>query len=44
MHISDYAAPLQELLTQLQVEYGYNHTDAMLVLKDILARVWKGQI
>lgn len=44
VHISDYAAPLQELLTQLQVEYGYNHTDAMLVLKDILARVWKGQI
>ncbi len=44
VHISDYAAPLQELLTQLQVEYSYNHTDAMLVLKDILARVWKGQI
>ena len=44
VHISDYAVPLQELLTQLQVEYGYNHTDAMLVLKDILARVWKGQI
>ena len=22
-------------------EYGYNHTDALLVLKDILARVWK---
>ena len=44
VRIRDYAAPLQELLTQLQVEYGYNHTDAMLVLKDILARVWKGQI
>ena len=37
-------APLRELLTQLQVDYGYNHTDALLVLKDILARVWKGQM
>lgn len=25
-------------------EYGYNTTDALLVLKDILARVWKGQM
>ena len=44
VRISDYASPLRELLTQLQVEYGYNHTDALLVLKDILARVWKGQV
>lgn len=36
--------PLRELLTQLQVDHGYNHTDALLVLKDILARVWKGQV
>lgn len=30
------------MLTRLQAEYGYNETDALLVLKDILARTWKG--
>lgn len=44
VRIQDYAPQLQEMLTQLQVEYGYNTTDALLVLKDILARVWKGQM
>lgn len=44
VRIEDYASRLQEMLTQLRVEYGYNHTDALLVLKDILARVWKGQV
>ena len=44
VRIEDYAPRLQEMLTQLRVEYGYNHTDALLVLKDILARVWKGQV
>ena len=44
VHIQDYAPALREMLTQLQVDYGYNHTDALLVLKDILARVWKNQI
>lgn len=44
VRIDDYASLLRELLTQLQVDYGYNHTDALLVLKDILARVWKGQL
>lgn len=44
VRIDDYAPQLREMLTQLQVEYGYNTTDALLVLKDILARVWKGQI
>ena len=43
VRIQDYAPQLREMLTQLQVEYGYNTTDALLVLKDILARVWKGQ-
>ena len=42
--IDDYAPTLREMLTQLRVDYGYNHTDALLVLKDILARVWKGQV
>ena len=44
VRIQDYAPALQEMLTRLQVDYGYNHTDAVLVLKDILARVWKGQL
>lgn len=44
VRIDDYAPQLREMLTQLQVEYGYNTTDALLVLKDILARVWKGQM
>lgn len=44
VRIEDYAPHLREMLTQLRVEYGYNHTDAVLVLKDILARVWKGQL
>lgn len=44
VRIDDYAPRLREMLTQLQVEYGYNTTDALLVLKDILARVWKGQM
>ena len=42
--IDDYAPQLRELLTRLRLEYGYDHTDALLVLKDILARVWKGQL
>ena len=44
VRIDDYAPQLRELLTRLRVEYGYDHTDALLVLKDILARVWKGQL
>lgn len=44
VRVEDYAPGLREMLTQLRVTYGYNETDALLVLKDILARVWKGQI
>lgn len=44
VRINDYAPGLREMLTQLRVDYGYNNTDALLVLKDILARVWKGQM
>ena len=44
VRIGDYAPALQEMLTRLRVEYGYSHTDALLVLKDILARVWRGQL
>ena len=42
--VSDYAPALEEMMTRLSVEYGYNRTDSLLVLKDILARVWKGQV
>ena len=41
--VGDYAVRLQELLESLKNRYGYNDLDAMLVLKDILAQVWKPQ-
>lgn len=36
-----YAAELSKLLSGLEKEYGYGELDAFLVLKDILAAVWK---
>lgn len=36
-----YAVRLDELLQTLRDEYRYSELDAMLVLKDILAQVWK---
>lgn len=39
--ISPYAAELSRLLEDLEKKYGYRELDAFLVLKDILARVWK---
>ena len=44
VRIGDYAPALEEMLTRLRAEYGYSSTDALLVLKDILARVWKGEL
>ena len=38
-----YAAELERLLLRLEKEYDYGELDAMLVLKDILARVWKSR-
>lgn len=38
--IEDYAAPLRALLARLQAQAGYSPLDAMLVLKDILAKQW----
>lgn len=32
---------LAQLLDRLKGDYGYSELDAMLVLKDILARVWQ---
>ncbi len=36
-----YAAELKRLLDDLQKRYGYDDLNALLVLKDILASVWK---
>ncbi len=43
VEVNRYAAELDKLLNNLQKEYGYNEMDAFLVLKDILATVWKGR-
>ena len=39
----DYAEALRTLLARLQQDYGYSRLDAFLVLKDILAQIWKGK-
>lgn len=39
--MAGYAEQLGRLLDNLKKEYGYGKLDAMLVLKDILASVWK---
>ena len=41
--IDDYANELSGLLNRLKETYGYNDLDAFLVLKDILAVVWKNR-
>ena len=43
VRVGDYAPKLRELLARLRADYGYSETDALLVLKDILARVWQGR-
>lgn len=35
-----YAAELSRLLADLETKYGYDRLNAMLVLKDILAKIW----
>lgn len=41
VNIPYYAAEVQKLLTDLERNYGYKELDSFLVLKDILAMVWK---
>lgn len=41
--IFSYAQCLSTMLEELKQEYGFNEQDAMLVLKDILAQVWKNR-
>lgn len=38
--VKEYADKIKMMLDSLKADYGYNDTDAGLVLKDILARVW----
>ena len=39
--INEYTPKLREMLDSLKKNYGYNDVDAGLVLKDLLAQVWK---
>ena len=41
VNIDDYAHELRRLLKKLRIDYGYNDVDALLVLKDILSKMWK---
>lgn len=41
VNVDKYAKEISRLLTMLETDYNYNKLDAMLVLKDILAHVWK---
>ena len=43
VNVPNYARRLEGMLEELQQEYHYNELDAMLVLKDILATVWKNR-
>lgn len=40
VNIPYYAVQIDKMLDELKKEYRYNEQDAMLVLKDILAKVW----
>lgn len=39
--VDGYAAKLREMIDRLKQEQGYNDEDAFLVLKDILAQLFK---
>ena len=39
----NYEARLGMMLDELKAEYGYSEMDTFLVLKDILAKVWKSR-
>lgn len=43
VNIPNFAVRIGKMLDELKLEYGYNELDAMLVLKDILAQVWKSR-
>ena len=39
--VQPYGTELNRLLADLEKKYGYSELDAFLVLKDILAGIWK---
>ncbi len=41
VNIPNYAVRLGVMIDELKEEYSYSEMDAFLVLKDILAKVWK---
>lgn len=41
VNTSKYALEIRNMLNSLNIEYGYNTLDSMLVLKDILYHEWK---
>lgn len=41
VNAANYAVRLSIMIDELKAEYGYSEQDAFLVLKDILAKVWK---
>lgn len=43
VNTANYAKRLVGMLNELKEEYGYSELDALLVLKDILAGVWKNR-
>lgn len=43
VNTANYAVRLNVMLDELRKEYGYSEQDALLVLKDILAKVWKSR-
>lgn len=43
VNVENYAVRLEAMIGELRAEYGYSELDAFLILKDILASVWKGR-
>lgn len=43
VNTANYAVRLNVMLDELRKEYRYSEQDALLVLKDILAKVWKSR-
>ena len=44
VEVEKYAGEMKRMLESLKRDYGYNDTDAGLVLKDILAHAWNSEI
>lgn len=42
VNIQKYAIRIDSMVNELMEEYQYSYLDAVLVLKDILGKVWKG--